>query len=215
MHVIDGQERPVAYASRTLAPAELNYAQIEREALAIVFAVRKFHQYLYGHQFTLVTDHRPLCKLLGSNQGVPSLAAARMQRWALILSAYQYVLEYIPGTQNECADCLSRLPLPSSRHDAAEYMCNVHAMDLDSLPVTAKDIARATLKDNLLAGVLQRVRHGQWGNAPSPQFDPFYRRRTELSCQDNCVLWGQWVVVPTSLQAQLVRELHEGHIGIA
>ena len=99
MHIIDGQERPVAYASRTLAPAELNYAQIEREALAIVFAVRKFHQYLYGRQFTLMTDHRPLCKLLGSNQGVPSLAAARMQRWALILSAYQYVLKYTPGSQ--------------------------------------------------------------------------------------------------------------------
>ena len=89
MHTIDGQERPVAYASRTLTPAECNYAQIEREALVIAFAVRKFHQYLYGHQFTLVKDHQPICKLLGSNQGVPSLAAARMQRWALILSSYQ------------------------------------------------------------------------------------------------------------------------------
>ena len=95
MHVIDGQERPVAYASRTLAPAELNYSQIAREALAIAFTIRKFHQYLYGHQFTLITDHHPLCKLLGSNQGVPSLAAARMQRWALILSTYQYVLRRI------------------------------------------------------------------------------------------------------------------------
>ena len=121
MHVINGQERPVAYASRTLAPAELNYAQIEQEALAIVFAIRKFHQYLYGRQFTLITDHRPLCKLLGSNQGVSSLAAARMQRWALILSTYQYVLEYTPGSQNECADCLSRLPLSASQHDPAEH----------------------------------------------------------------------------------------------
>ena len=161
MHVIDGKERPVAYGSRTLATAEFIYAQIEQEALAIVFAVRKFHQYLYGHQFMLVTDHHPLYKLLGSNQSVPSLAAAQMQRWALILSAYQYVLEYTPGGQNECADCLSRLPLPCSQHNAAEHMCSIHAMDLDSLPVTAKDIAKATLKDSLLAGVLQRVHHGQ------------------------------------------------------
>ena len=60
----------------------------EREALAIVFAVKKFHQNLCGRPFTLVTDHQPLCKILGHNQEVPTLAAAQMQRWALILSAY-------------------------------------------------------------------------------------------------------------------------------
>ena len=88
MQVMDKHERPVAYASRMLTSAEANYAQIERKALAIIFAVKKFHQYLYGRCFILVTDHRPLCKILGHNRGVPSLAAARMQRWALILSAY-------------------------------------------------------------------------------------------------------------------------------
>ena len=58
--------------------------------------------------------------------------------------------------------------------------------------------------------VLQRLQHGQWGNTPLPLHDPFYRQHTELSCQDSCVLWGQRVVVPSCLQAQLLRELHEG-----
>ncbi|XP_048084302.1 uncharacterized protein LOC125284409 [Alosa alosa] len=74
-----------AYASRTLSKAEQNYAQIEKEALAIVFGVRKFHQYLYGNKFTLLTDHRPLTSILSPLKSTPSMAAARMQRWALLL----------------------------------------------------------------------------------------------------------------------------------
>ena len=85
---------PIAFVSRTLNSSERNYPQIEKEALALVFGIKKFHQYVYGRTFTLVTDHQPLTTILGPKRGVPPLAAARMQRWALLLSAYTYQIQY-------------------------------------------------------------------------------------------------------------------------
>ena len=211
MHVQDGQERPIAYASRTLTQAETMYAQIEREALAIIFAVRKFHQYLVGREFQLVTDHRPLCKIFGHDQGVPLLAAARMQRWALILSAYQYTIQYVPGELNSCADCMSRLSLtkPSSQD-----VRNVLTLDMQSLPVTAAEIAKETGRDTTLATIFQWVRHGNWPSQAEKHLRPFVRRRNELSCQDGCILWGARVVIPPRLRPGLLRELHDGHVGV-
>ena len=60
----DGQERPIAFASRTLSASEKNYAQVDKEALSLVFGVKRFHQFLYGCKFT-VTDHKPLQAILG------------------------------------------------------------------------------------------------------------------------------------------------------
>ena len=110
----DGTERPVAFASRTLSTAEKNYAQIEWEALAIIFGVRKFHQYLYGRVCTLFTDHKPLTSILGQKAGIPTPAATRMQRWALIVSAYQYTIVYRNSKENANADAMSRLPSSSN-----------------------------------------------------------------------------------------------------
>ena len=87
----DGTEHPIAFASRTLSSSERNYAQLEKEAASLVFGIKKFHQYLYGRRFTLVTDHKPLTAILGPKKSVPPLAAARLQRWAMLLSAYVFV----------------------------------------------------------------------------------------------------------------------------
>ena len=66
VHIMDdGSQKPIAYVSHTLSKPEQAYAQIECEGLALVFGVRRFHQYLCGHPFILVTDHRPLCQMFG------------------------------------------------------------------------------------------------------------------------------------------------------
>ena len=74
----DGSERPIAYSSRNLLTSEQKYAQLEKEALSLVFGVRRFHQYLYGCRFTLYTDHKPLMTILSPTREIQSLAAARL-----------------------------------------------------------------------------------------------------------------------------------------
>ena len=150
-HIMEnGEERPVAYASQTLTSAEKNYAQLQKEALALIFGVKKYHQYLYGRAFTLVMDHKPLLSILGPRSGVPSLAAARLQRWAIILSAYRYDIKFKSTGEHYTADALSRLPAcndDTTAQDPSIFHFNL----VDELPVTAEEIATQTRKDPLLS----------------------------------------------------------------
>ena len=107
----DEAERPIGYVSRSLNKAERGYSTIEKEALAIIFSVKKFNQFLYGQKFTIQTDHKPLEELFNEKKEVPQQVSPRVQQWALTLAAYEYKIAYKAGTTNANADALSRLPL--------------------------------------------------------------------------------------------------------
>ena len=104
-HVLaNGSERPIAFASRTLTTSKQNYSQLEKEALALVLRVKKFHPYLFVRY---VTDHKPLLSTMGPKKGIPSLPAGRIQRWAILLSAYSYDVEFKSTHHHDNADGLS------------------------------------------------------------------------------------------------------------
>ena len=101
------QEHPIAFVSRTLSQCEKNYSQVDKEALSLIFGICKFHKYIYRQHFTLVTDHQPLTALFGAKSGVPSLAAGQLQQWALLLSLYNYTIEFHPMKAHANASGLS------------------------------------------------------------------------------------------------------------
>ena len=150
----NGELKPVHFASRSLTNAEKNYAQIEREALGIIYGVQKFRQYLLGCTFTLITDHQPLVKLFGEHTAIPQLAAARIKRWALILSAYSYKVKYISSKENACADYLSRAPLQEvSEPPEQEDVLLIDEKCFKELLLSAKTVASETQRDPCLAKV--------------------------------------------------------------
>ena len=110
--------------------------------------MKKFHAYLYGCEFTLVTDHKPLTEILGPKKGIPPLATARLQRWALLLSAHKYQVEFRPTEKHANADGLSRLPVTLKGGEGSSSepgLFNVN--QINALPVTSKVIQGATRKD--------------------------------------------------------------------
>ena len=217
IRVTDGTTRPIAFASRSLTAPERHYAQIEREALGIIFGVQKFRQYLLGRRFTLRTDHRPLVTLFAENHGIPQLASSRIKRWALILSAYSYDVEYISTKNNGCADFLSRAPrqdVVDKESVTSQLVLHVDNEVLRDVPLSAKVVSSETVRDPLLSRVLHFTQNGWPQNCDSTEIKPYLLRKNELSVDQNCLLWGNRVVIPTKLRPNMLLDLHESHIGI-
>ena len=153
-HLTPDGEKPIAFTSRSLSPAEKKYAQLDKEGLAIVFGVKKFHDYLFGRKFEIRSDHKPLQHIFESQRPIPALASARIQRWALTLSAYDYSIAYKPGKELANADSLSHLPLPQTPLHTPLPGDIVLLMDtLQASPVTAQHVHQWTDRDPLLARV--------------------------------------------------------------
>ena len=104
--------RPLSYASCSLKPAELNYAQIDREGLAVYWATKHYKQFLYCRKFELQTDCSALTKIFGPKNDMNGCAIGRLNRWAAALLEFDFTITHIKGPTNKVCDSLSRLPVP-------------------------------------------------------------------------------------------------------
>ena len=214
-HIIDEKEKPISYASRTLSSAERNYAQLDKKGAAVIFGIKKFHQYLHRQRFKIFTDHKPLLGVFKADKAVPAMVCPRILRWALLLAAYDYDLVYCEGSKHGNADGLSCLPLSDTVVDVPIPGETILLMDRsEALPVCADDIADWSASDPVLQQVLWKVQQGWGDKCPDPGLQPFCIRRVELSTHKGCILWWNQVVVPARGQQQLLEDLHTAHPGI-
>ncbi len=217
-----GQWKPVAFCSRTLTPAEQRYAMVEKECLALVWTCERFSQYLTGLQsFRLLTDHKPLVPIIGSKSidQVP----LRCQRLILRLMRFNPEIQHVPGKEQHISDCLSRKPLPATNdlddlqleEDVQAHVDAVHAT-WPATPDRKCQISRATEEDRVLIRVKDYISNG-WPthkSSVSAELGAYYEARGQLSMIDGIITHGNRIVIPASLQQDMLEKLHESHQGL-
>ena len=203
----DGSKKPIAHASIVLLPAEKPYSQIEKEALSIIFAVTKFHRYLYGRFINLQIDHKPLLTIFGSKKGLP---VNRLLRWGTILLNYNFKLEYLLTNKIGHADGLSRLipnecqPLEDSVIAALRSDCEIKSIienTVQDLPVTLLEIKSEAIEDDFINEIKQKI--AAMDNSVSEAY----------SFCDSILLYSNRVVIPKKLQKRILKDFHAGHSG--
>ena len=218
--VILQDNKPIAYASRSLTPAQLNYAQIEKELLAIVFGCERFRQFLYGKEVQAHTDHKPLINVMNK----PLLEnPRRIQRLLLRLQCYNLKLQYVPGKDLHVPDMLSRACSVTSKPsvseklltDEADYQIHMVIQNLKCSDSMHLKLKNETVNDLELAQVINYIEDG-WPNyiTDCPDYVKLYwPHRADLCLYDGYVLYHDRIVIPKALRAKILSRIHTGHQG--
>ena len=215
---IDGEFRPVEYASRTLTNAERHYAQIEKELLGVVWACERFSRYLVGlDKFIIETDHKPLIPIINVKDldGTP----IRCQRLLIRLMRYNGVAQFSPGKTLVLADLLSRKPLEFDNDKDLEndVQFYVHAIT-SGIPASKEKIQiiqEESEKDSVICRAIKLTLEG-WPNVHKvpPGLREMYHVRGSLSSADGLLMYNNRVVIPENMRAEMLARIHEGHMGV-
>ena len=208
-HDQEGRLRPVAYASKALSPAEKHYSCIERELLAIVFGVERFHTYVYGRTFHVITDHKPLLMIMDKPLTV---APPRLQRMLIRLQGYNFQITHRPGRDNLLADSLSRLP---SVHNSQAVDLDLRVDLVQFSPRKIDQLQQATRQDKILNALMELIVTG-WPSTVKelpPDLRQYWSYRDELTINDGIILKGNRVLIPKQMQPEILQKLHTSHLG--
>lgn len=200
--------KPVLYISRTLSTCEQNYSNIEREALAIIWAILRLKHFLLGHKFTVVTDHKPLVYIFGGT-GITEKASARINNWSTKLMCFDFDIVYMPGSSIKHADALSRLSYSDNTNSSI-----INAVYFEQPLLKTEEVAFETTNDHIAIGIQKRIRSGCWSKCSATE-KPFLQRKDRLTIHEGMIYCGEQLFVPTRLRKKAFEICHgENHSGI-
>ena len=205
----DGSLEPVAYASKSLSACEQRYACIERELLAIVFATQRFHQFVFGRKFSIITDHKPLVMIMDK----PLTAApARLQRMLVALQGYNFDLSFEKGVNHALADGLSRFPNDANK-EPVDLDVRVDFVRFSDQKLVA--LRQCTASDPIFNQLREIITIGWPATIKELPQDlrPFWGLRDVLSVENGIIVKGNQVMIPPQLRRDILKQLHTPHLG--
>ncbi|CAH8560353.1 unnamed protein product [Dicrocoelium dendriticum] len=205
--------KPIDFRSRTLTETERRYAQIEKEMLAVVYAVERFNDYTFGRKTTVFTDHKPLVSIANKPLHV---VPRRLQRMLIRLQKYDLEIVYRPGPEMHIADTLSRAYLSDTPKED-EDSDFVHAAQLVAVTEERlKQLQQCTEEDGLCKLLRQTILSGWPKNKKDlpGELTPFFHFRDELIVQDGLIFKGNRILIPKALQRAMTELVHYAHLGV-
>lgn len=184
---------------------------MDKEAYAIIFGIKKFHQYLYGNAFTLYIDHRPLLNIFAPTKALPAYTALRMQHYAVFLQGYRFNIKYKNTKQHSNADCLSRLPIPETLITECDVIDIYKIGLIQDIPVSTEQLVFATTQDIQLAAIVKAL-HEKREVLTKLRFNI---NQAAFSLQSGILLCNGKVVIPKTLRTRVLRDLHTSHFSVA
>ena len=193
--VIENKERGIAYWSRQLNKAERNYSTVEREALAVVCAVKEFFPYLYGRPFILLTDHNPLTSLRGLSD-----VGGRLTCWVLFLQQFDMTIQYQSGKSHGNAEGMSRRQHPLNDTKQSPVIPEEVSINGIELMGNLDALRQEQANDTFIKGILQAIQNGE-KLAPAIQRWGKYLLVDGVLCRQsrNSYKRGIQIVVPEKL----------------
>jgi hypothetical protein len=209
-----GKRTIVAYGSRTLSETEKNYAQIEKECLALYWAAEKFKEYITGIHIILESDHKPLVQIL-QTKPMDELSP-RLLRFRLKLMRFDYEVQYTPGKQLSVADALFRQPLPDTGSDMEKGL-TIRTLINDNI---SDDYLIKICSEQKLCIKCNRLKEytiNGWPrtNKIESELKQYYQYRYNFSIESGILLYNSRIVIPDKLQKEILNKIHEGHQGIS
>ena len=170
---------------------ELKRSIKDKEAMAIVFGIKKFYQYVFGKEITLRTDNKPLQLILGPRKGIPVTADNRLQRYAYYLSRFKYKIEHVKSEKNANCEALSRLPIEDDTDlsDIYDKDCSfIYYFQEGTIALDCKTLEEESKKDKTIGDVIPYVT-GNWPNYDELLSDKklYFKKRFELTVEKDCL----------------------------